>query len=84
MIDGGIRRGSEIVKAIALGADAVLIGRPVLWGLSFDAQAGVETVLNIFERELSRAMALAGVSKLAELDKSYLGVRTGGFGVARL
>ncbi|KAH8895589.1 S-2-hydroxy-acid oxidase, partial [Thozetella sp. PMI_491] len=83
MVDGGFRRGSDIVKAVALGADAVLIGRPVLWGLAFNGQAGVETVLHIFERELSRAMALAGVSKLADLEKSYLGVRAG-WGVSRL
>lgn len=85
ILDGGITRGSDVFKALALGADLVLIGRPVLWGLALDGQRGVENVSNILERELSRTMALSGVTSIKEIDKSLLGVaREGGFGVARL
>ncbi|KAK7719490.1 hypothetical protein SLS57_005688 [Botryosphaeria dothidea] len=85
ILDGGITRGSDVFKALALGADLVLIGRPVLWGLALDGQRGVENVSNILERELSRTMALSGVTSIKEIDKSLLGVAMeGGFGVARL
>lgn len=85
ILDGGIMRGSDVFKALALGADLVLIGRPVLWGLALDGQRGVENVSNILERELSRTMALSGVTSIKEIDKSLLGVAMeGGFGVARL
>ncbi|KAK2732142.1 cell wall cysteine-rich protein [Colletotrichum kahawae] len=60
ILDGGVRRGSDVFKAIALGADFVLVGRPVPWGLAYDGENGVSSVLNILERELSRTMALAG------------------------
>lgn len=60
LVDGGIRRGTDILKAIALGAKAVMVGRPVMWGLSVDGQAGVEDVLNILRREYDIALALAG------------------------
>ena len=84
--DGGVRRGSDIFKALALGADFVLIGRPALYGLGYKGQEGVETVLNILERELSRTMALAGVTAVEWIDRGYLGVaRSGdGFGIVRL
>ncbi len=54
LFDGGVRRGSDVFKAIALGADLVLIGRPVVWGLGYKGQEGLEAVVNILERELSR------------------------------
>lgn len=85
ILDGGFRHGSDIFKALALGADFVLIGRPVLWGLAYKGQDGIETVYNILEREFSRTMALAGVTKIADIGKEYIGIkRVGGFGIARL
>jgi 4-hydroxymandelate oxidase len=65
-VDGGIRRGTDILKALALGARAVLVGRPVLWGLSLSGADGVRDVLEHLRSELVRAMALAGVPSLAE------------------
>lgn len=70
IFDGGVRRGSDIFKALALGADLVLLGRPVLWGLGYNGQEGVESVAHILERELSRTMALAGVTKIADIRKA--------------
>lgn len=84
IFDGGIRRGSDVFKALALGADLVCVGRPALWGLAYKDQEGVETMINILERELSRTMALAGVTKVAEINRSLLGVSRTLFGVARL
>jgi 4-hydroxymandelate oxidase len=65
-VDGGIRRGSDVLKAIALGARAVLIGRPVLWGLAVNGEEGARQVLEIFRRELDEAMLLCGCTNLAE------------------
>lgn len=85
LFDGGVRHGSDVFKALALGADLVLIGRPVLWGMSYDGQEGVELVANILERELSRTMALAGAPDIPSIDSNYLGVRKdNGFGIAKL
>lgn len=84
VLDGGIRQGSDVFKAIGLGADFVLIGRPVLWGLSWNGQRGVETVINILERELSRTMALAGASNVQEICSDLLGVASQTFGVCKL
>ena len=67
LLDGGIRRGTDIVKAIALGADAVCIGRPVLWGLAVDGAGGVTSVLEILRGELETAMALCGCPSVAEI-----------------
>jgi 4-hydroxymandelate oxidase len=60
LVDGGIRRGTDVVKALALGASAVLIGRPYLWGLSAGGEAGVAHVLELLRRELERTLALIG------------------------
>ena len=60
--DGGIRRGTDVLKALALGARAVFVGRPVLWGLAVDGAAGVRGVLGLLREELELAMVLAGVS----------------------
>jgi (S)-2-hydroxy-acid oxidase len=85
IFDGGITRGSDVFKALALGADLCLIGRTALWGLAWDGQKGVEGVLHILERELSRTMALMGVSKLRDISRNMLGrARKTGFGVAKL
>lgn len=71
-VDGGIRRGTDVIKAIALGAKAVAIGRPVLWGLAYGGQAGVEKVLDIFRFEVDLALGLCGCASLEEVDRSLL------------
>ncbi len=71
-LDGGIRRGTDILKALALGARAVLIGRPALWGLAANGADGVHHVLELLRRELSLAMALSGRATLASIDRSLL------------
>src|SRR5581483_2689448 len=63
LIDGGIRRGADVVKALALGAAACLIGRPHLWGLTIAGEAGVAHVLDIYRREIDRVMGLCGISR---------------------
>ena len=65
-VDGGIRRGTDVLKALALGARAVLIGRPAIWGLATGGAEGVAAVLNHLREDLMRAMALCGVPTLAE------------------
>ena len=75
-MDGGIRRGTDILKALALGARAVLIGRPVIWGLSVNGEAGVRDVLRILQEELTLAMRLAGCPTIASIDRSL--VKVGG------
>ena len=72
LMDGGVRRGADAVKAICLGATAVLVARPCLWGLAVDGQMGVEDVLRILREEIERTMALLGRSTLAALDESAL------------
>jgi 4-hydroxymandelate oxidase len=71
-VDGGIRRGSDVLKAIALGARAVLIGRPVLWGLATAGQQGAVDILEILRRELDEAMLLCGCTTLSDIDESLL------------
>ena len=71
-VDGGIRRGSDALKAIALGARAVLVGRPILWGLTVAGQEGVLSVLEILRRELDEAMLLCGSTNLKEINRSLL------------
>lgn len=71
-VDGGIRRGSDVLKAIALGARAVLIGRPILWGLCVGGEEGAMNVLEILRRELDEAMLLCGCAKLGEIGRSLL------------
>jgi 4-hydroxymandelate oxidase len=72
LVDGGVRRGTDIVKALALGADAVLLGRPVLWGLAVDGQAGVEHVLSLLRAEFEHAMVLCGAGSVADLGPDLL------------
>ena len=72
LMDGGIRRGTDIVKALAHGAHAVLIGRAYLWGLAADGEAGVRGVLGILRNELELAMALAGRPTIASIDRSVV------------
>lgn len=85
IFDGGITRGSDVFKALALGADLCLIGRTALWGLAWDGQKGVEGVLHILERELHRTMALMGTKSIKELNRGLLGrSKRDGFGIAKL
>lgn len=70
--DGGARRGSDIVKAIALGADAVMIGRPYLYGLGAAGESGVDQVLSNFASEMARTMALIGCTNVKELGVQYI------------
>lgn len=72
LIDGGVRRGGDIVKAIALGADAVLVGRPTLWGVSAGGQVGAEKALRIFAKEFEMTMAFIGCTRPQEIDKSSI------------
>jgi 4-hydroxymandelate oxidase len=67
MLDGGIRRGTDVLKALALGARAVMIGRPLLWGLALAGEAGVARVLTLLRNELDLAMALAGTPTVADI-----------------
>lgn len=67
ILDGGIQRGTDIVKAIALGADGVGVGKPYLWGLAAGGTAGVIKAYDILKVELERAMGLLGVRTIAEL-----------------
>lgn len=71
-VDGGIRRGTDILKALALGAHAVLIGRPVIWGLTASGATGVQQMLELLRSELELAMTLAGCSNLNTIDRSLL------------
>jgi 4-hydroxymandelate oxidase len=72
LFDGGIRRGTDILKALALGASAVMVGRPLLYGLAVGGSAGVARVLNLLRTELEVAMALTGRATLAEIDPSVI------------
>lgn len=71
-VDGGIRRGSDVLKAIALGARAVLVGRPILWGLAVNGEQGGVHVLEILRRELDEAMLLCGCTALKDIGRWVL------------
>ncbi|MEY2563270.1 MAG: 4-hydroxymandelate oxidase [Verrucomicrobiota bacterium] len=71
-VDGGIRRGSDVLKAIALGARAVLVGRPILWGLTVGGEQGATQVLEILRRELDEAMLLCGCTQLSDIGRWVL------------
>lgn len=74
LLDGGIRRGTDVIKALALGASAVMVGRPVSWGLAVNGAAGVQHVLELLRDEFALAMALCGKTKISELDRSLVRV----------
>jgi len=72
LIDGGFRRGTDVLKALAIGAKAVMVGRPPLWGLGAFGQPGVQRVLELLQTELALAMGLSGCPNLASIDKSLV------------
>jgi isopentenyl diphosphate isomerase/L-lactate dehydrogenase-like FMN-dependent dehydrogenase len=72
LVDSGFRRGTDFFKALALGADAVCIGRPYLWGLASFGQAGVEAVLDLLRAELELVMRQAGTTSIAQIEPSHI------------
>jgi L-lactate dehydrogenase (cytochrome)/glycolate oxidase len=70
LLDGGVRRGSDVVKALALGANAVMIGRAYLWGLAAEGQSGVENVLDVLRGGIDSALLGLGKSDVKELDRT--------------
>jgi 4-hydroxymandelate oxidase len=74
LMDGGVRRGTDVLKALALGARAVCIGRPYLWALAAAGEEGVRDVLTLLRDELSLAMALSGKSNIGSLDRSLVAI----------
>jgi len=75
LVDGGVRRGTDIFKALALGATAVGVGRPYMWGLASFGQQGVETVLDILRRELQLIMRQSGVTSTRNIGKNFIADR---------
>ncbi|MTK03524.1 alpha-hydroxy acid oxidase [Micromonospora sp. CP22] len=73
LLDGGVRRGTDVLVALALGASAVLVGRPVLWGLAVGGVAGVRHVLDLLRADLDRALALAGAAGPGDLSRDLVG-----------
>jgi L-lactate dehydrogenase (cytochrome) len=73
LLDGGVRRGSDVLKALALGAKAVLIGRPYVWGLALGGQDGVAHMLELLRAEMKRSMQLMGCESVHDLDHSWVG-----------
>jgi 4-hydroxymandelate oxidase len=72
LVDGGIRRGADVLRALALGARAVLVGRPILWGLATAGEQGARAVLENFRAEIDHAMALAGCARVADVTRDLL------------
>jgi isopentenyl diphosphate isomerase/L-lactate dehydrogenase-like FMN-dependent dehydrogenase len=72
IIDSGFRRGTDIFKALALGADAVCVGRPYIWGLSAFGQGGVEKTMTLLRTEFRRVMMEAGVTSVSQINGSYV------------
>ena len=73
-VDGGVRRGTDVLRAVALGARAVLIGRPCLWGLAANGEAGVTRVFDMLRAELTLAMALSGAPSVADITPDLVTV----------
>ena len=71
-LDSGVRRGSDVLKALALGARAVGVGRPLFWGLAVDGEAGVRMVFEMLRDEFLRAMAICGCMSVDDVDESVV------------
>ena len=78
IVDGGVRRGTDVLKALALGAKAVMVGRPVIWGLAVGGEDGVRTVLELLTSEFDVALALAGVPSASAIDSTCVEMRSSG------
>jgi 4-hydroxymandelate oxidase len=72
LVDSGVRDGADVVRALALGANAVLIGRPYAWGLAAEGEAGVGRVLDAFGADLRRTLALCGCAKLTDVTADHI------------
>ena len=75
LLDSGIRTGGDVFKAIALGADAVLLGRPYVYGLAIQKQKGVETVIQNLQNDFELTARLSGCKSLEEINESYLFIK---------
>ena len=75
ILDGGVRRGSDVVKAIALGARACMLGKAFNYGVAAQGERGVELAIDILQREIDRALALVGRPTLAQLDRTAVHLR---------
>jgi 4-hydroxymandelate oxidase len=71
-VDGGVRRGTDVLKALALGARAVLLGRPVLWGLAVGGEKGVRNVLDLLTTEIHHALALCGCPRISDVSRDLI------------
>ena len=71
-MDSGVRRGTDVLKALALGARAVLVGRPVMWGLAVDGDRGIRTMFEILRGELETAMNFVGVSSIGDIERDMV------------
>ena len=76
-LDSGVRRGSDVIKALALGARAVGIGRPLFWGLAVNGAEGVHGVLELLREEVDRAMAYCGQTSIRDLEPNLVGIHKG-------
>ena len=76
-LDSGVRRGSDVLMALALGARAVAIGRPFFWGLAVNGAEGVHGVLELLRAELDRALAYCGQTSVREVEPSVVGIPVG-------
>jgi isopentenyl diphosphate isomerase/L-lactate dehydrogenase-like FMN-dependent dehydrogenase len=72
LMDGGVRRGTDVFKALALGATAVMVGRPICWGLTVGGEEGVVDVLRILRAELENTMSLAGTHAISDITSAFL------------
>lgn len=72
LLDSGVRRGTDVLKALALGASAVLLGKPVFFGLAVGGEEGVRHVLNVLRRETETAMVLCGCKSLGEIGREVV------------
>ena len=75
IVDSGLRSGLDIAKALALGANSTMVGRPVLWGLGVGGEEGVAQVLRLFREDLERSLILMGVRSVSDLTRDFVSLR---------